>query len=165
MVRKSEQAYRSTNTSHIPPGAVSLELVSGSVGGRAGRSRRRWCLDCLCLHVPEYGRRRVAGAKGNTTKRRLAGLAAGNERCTAWRRGTQGRPVVISPTQRANSARLNLRIVTRQQRRRHPSRPLWRTGHQGRVKVFQYAFPQARRGRDRTGWVPSGQARLQERGA
>ena len=54
------------------------------------------------------------------------------------------------------------RTVTRQQRRGHPGRLLWRMGRQGRVEVLKEEFPQARRGRGRTGWIPSAQARRQE---
>ena len=86
-------------------------MVGGSVGGRAGRCRRRWCGTGLCQQVPRSPRRRGAGAKGNTTKSRLVGLAAGQERCTAWRRGTQARPVAPLPRQRANSARRNPPIL------------------------------------------------------
>ena len=69
-----------------------------------------------------------------------------------------------SPNQRKNSARWTPRIVTRQQRRGHPSRPLWRTGRQGRVKVLPEEFLQTPRGRGRTGWVPSGRTSRQEQG-
>ena len=118
-------------------GDAGPEVVAGSVRGRAGRCRRRWCVAGFCQQAPGSPKRRGAGAKGNTTKSRLVGLAAGQERCTAWRHGTQARPIVPSPNQRANSARQNPRVVTRPQRRGHPSRPLWRTGRQGRVKVLQ----------------------------
>ena len=119
---------------------------------------------CLCQQAHEFPRRRGAYAKGNTTKSRLVGLAAGEERCIAWRRGAHARPVVLWPNLRANSARRNPRITIRQQRRGHPGRLLWRTEHQGRVKVLKYELSQARRGRGRTGWLLSGQARRQERG-
>ena len=82
-------------------------------------------------------------------------------RMVAWHAGSVCFP---SPNQRANSARWTLQIPTRQRRRGHPSRPLWRTRRQGRVKVLQYEFPQARRGRSRTGWVPSGRRGGRSRG-
>ena len=152
------------NKPRVPPGAASRARVAGSVDGREGRCRCRWCVADLGQKAPEPPRREGAGAKGNTTKSRLVGLAAGEERCIAWRRGAHARPVVLWPNLRANSARRNPRITIRQQRRGHPGRLLWRTEHQGRVKVLKYELSQARRGRGRTGWLQSGQARRQERG-
>ena len=164
-IRDSEYTHRSTNKPHVPPDAARRAGGAESVDGRAGRCRHRWCVTALCQRDSESPRRRGAGAKGNTTKSRLVGVVAGQERCIAWRRGTQARPVVRSPKQRANSARWNPRSVTRQQRRGHPRRPLWRTGRQRRVEVLKEEFPRARRSRGRTGWVPSGQARREEQGS
>ena len=64
---------------------------------------------------------RGAGVKENTRKSRLVEMAAGHERCSAWRRGTPAQPVAPVPSQRAYIARRNSRAVIQQQRRGHPS--------------------------------------------
>ena len=122
--RVHEQRYVNANrfivqqtsrASHL--GTASRTGVAESFGGRAGRCRRRWCVAGLCQQAPESPRRRGAGAKGNTTNSWLVGLATGQERCRAWRRGAQARPVVPAPSQRANTSRWNLRTLTRKQPR------------------------------------------------
>ena len=66
--------------------------------------------------------------------------------------------VVPSANQSSNIARQQPRIVTRQQRRGHRGRPVWRTERQGGVKAFRLEFPQARRGSDGMGTVGAGEA-------
>ena len=61
--------------------------------------------------APESPRSRSACAKENTTKAGRVGVAAGQEQCSEWRRGTQARPVAPAPSQRANNARRNPRTV------------------------------------------------------
>ena len=77
----------------FPPGATSRATVAASSARRAGRCRR-WCVVGLCERARGFPKRNGAGAKGNTPKRRLVGLTVGQERCTAWRRGPQVRPIV-----------------------------------------------------------------------
>ena len=132
---------------------------------RAGRFRHWWSVAGLCQKAPESPRRWGAGAKENTTISRLVGLAAGRERCIAWRRGAQARPVFPTPNQRANSARRNPRTVTWQQRRGQPGRPLWRTRRQGssyRLGAVAAGRDGYRRGRQggRSGGRSDGQRRL-----
>ena len=97
---------------------------SGGGCGVCWRTRRRVPSSVVCnrpLPASSWiSEKEGRWCEGKHDKSRLVGLAAGQERCTAWRRGMQARPVVPSPNQRANSARRNLRIVTRQQRRGHP---------------------------------------------
>ena len=81
---------------------------------------------------------------------------------SAWQRGMQARSVALAPSQHANSARRNPRTVIQQQLRGHPSRPVWWTGRRGGKEVLKGEFTQARRGRDRAGFLPSGQVRRQE---
>ena len=65
--------------------------MSGSVGGRAGRRRRRWCVAGLCQQAPGPSRRRGAGAKGNTNKKssgRDGGRPRAMYRMAAWHAGS-----------------------------------------------------------------------------
>ena len=84
--------------------------------------------------------------KESTTKCQLKGPAAGQERCSVWRRGTQARPVAPSASKWANNARRN---AIQQQRRGHPSRPLSRTGRQEGAKVFNEVRSRPGNRRDR----------------
>ena len=140
--RANEQRYVNANTLIFKQKSrVSHRALRVGIGCRVGWRTSRTVPSLVMRSRPLTASSWISEKEGcwrewNHDKHLLVGLAAGQERCTAWRCDTRARSVVPSPNQLAISARRTPLVLTRQQRRGDLSRPLRQTGRQGRDKVL-----------------------------